>query len=66
LSATPLPFESIMEGWPLYAWWVFVTLLYLAASDFFNMARTFAFLESWRAPGLAAPEPSATLTSRAR
>ncbi len=50
LSATPLPFESIMEGWPLYAWWIFVTLLYLAASDFFKMARMFAFLESWRAP----------------
>jgi hypothetical protein len=52
LSATPLPFESIMEGWPLYGWWVFVTLLYLAASDFFKIARMFAFLESWRATQL--------------
>ncbi len=52
LSATPLPFESIMQGWPLYAWWVFVTLLYLAASDFFKIARMFAFLESWRATQL--------------
>jgi hypothetical protein len=48
LSATPLPFESIMEGWPLYAWWTFVTLLYLAASDFFKMARLLAFVEYWR------------------
>ncbi len=62
LSATPLPFESIMEGWPLYAWWVFVTLLYLAASDFFKMARMFAFLESWRAPA-ATLEPSTAGTS---
>ncbi len=48
LSATPLPFESIMQGWPLGAWWVFVTLLYLAASDFFKVARWLAFLEFWR------------------
>ncbi len=48
LSATPLPFESIMQGWPLYAWWAFVTLLYLAASDFFKLARLFAFLEQVR------------------
>ena len=48
LSATPLPFESMMQGWPLTAWWIFVTLLYLAASDFFKMARLLAFLEQLR------------------
>jgi hypothetical protein len=50
LSSTPLPFESVMQGWPLTAWWMFVTLLYLAASDFFKMARLLAFLEFWRQP----------------
>ena len=56
LSATPLPFESIMQGWPLNAWWLFVTLLYFAASDFFKIARLFAFVEFWR--GRSAPSPS--------
>ena len=55
LSATPLPFESVMQGWPLNAWWIFVTLLYLAASDFFKLARLFVFLESWARP---VPTPS--------
>ena len=49
LSATPLPFEAIMQGWPLTGWWVLVTLLYLAASDFFKMARFLAFVEQLRA-----------------
>jgi hypothetical protein len=48
LSATPLPFESVMQGAPLTAWWVLVTLLYLAAADFFKLARFLAFLEFWR------------------
>jgi hypothetical protein len=47
-SATPLPFDSVMQGWPLTAWWVVVTLLYLAASDFFKMAQFFVFLEYLR------------------
>ncbi len=47
LSSTPLPFESVVQGWPLYVWWGFVTLLYLAASDFFKLARLFAFLDFW-------------------
>ncbi len=47
-SATPLPFESIMSGTPLYLWWGGVTLLYLIASDFFQVARVAAFIQFWR------------------
>jgi hypothetical protein len=47
-SATPLPFESVMQGSPLYIWWAIVTLLYFAASDFFQVARLAAFIQFWR------------------
>jgi hypothetical protein len=47
-SATPLPFASVMVGTPLYLWWVAVTLLYFAASDFFQLARLVAFIRFWR------------------
>jgi hypothetical protein len=47
-SATPLPFESVMQGPPLYTWWAIVTLMYLAASDFFQVARLVAFIQFWR------------------
>jgi hypothetical protein len=47
-SATPLPFSSVMVGTPLYLWWVGVTLLYFAASDFFQVARLVAFIRFWR------------------
>jgi hypothetical protein len=47
-SATPLPFESVMQGPPLYVWWALVTLLYLAASDFFQAVRLVAFIQFWR------------------
>jgi hypothetical protein len=46
-SATPLPFESVVSGGALYAWWALVTLLYLIASDFFQVARVVAFVELW-------------------
>jgi hypothetical protein len=42
-SAIPLPFETVMTGHALYAWWAFVGILYLAASDFFQIARLAAF-----------------------
>jgi hypothetical protein len=42
-SAIPLPFETVMTGHALYAWWIFVGILYLAASDFFQIARLAAF-----------------------
>jgi len=47
-SATPLPFTSVMVGTPLYLWWVAVTLVYFAASDFFQLARLVAFIRFWR------------------
>ena len=47
-SAVPLPFASVMEGPPLYAWWAIVSVLYLAASDFFQVVRLVAFIELWR------------------
>ncbi len=48
-SAIPLPFEADMSGTALYAWWAFVTLLYLVASDFFQVVRLAAFIQFWRA-----------------
>jgi len=47
--ATPLPFESVASGTPLYVYWGFITVLYLAASDFFQVARLAAFIEFWKA-----------------
>jgi hypothetical protein len=55
-SATPLPFESVVSGGALYAWWAIVTLLYLIASDFFQVARVVAFVELW---GIYIPAASA-------
>jgi hypothetical protein len=47
--ATPLPFESVASGTPLYVYWGLITVLYLAASDFFQVARLAAFIEFWQA-----------------
>ena len=47
-SAIPLPFETDMTGTALYLWWALVTLLYLVASDFFQVARLAAFVQFWR------------------
>ena len=47
-SAIPLPFEADMTGTALYAWWAVVTLLYLVACDFFQVARLAAFVQFWR------------------
>jgi hypothetical protein len=47
-SAIPLPFEENMTGIALYAWWALVTLLYLVACDFFQIARLAAFVQFWR------------------
>jgi hypothetical protein len=51
LSSMPLPFAASMTGEPLYLWWVGVSVLYLVASDFFQVARLAVFLELWRAYG---------------
>ena len=47
-SAIPLPFEADMTGTALSLWWVAVTLLYLVASDFFQVTRLAAFVHFWR------------------
>jgi hypothetical protein len=57
-SATPLPFQSVVQGASLYAWWGVVTLLYLLASDFFQVARVAAYVELWRAAAQAEAAPT--------
>jgi hypothetical protein len=47
-SAVPLPFEAQMSGNALYLWWAAVGVLYLAASDFFQVARLAAFIAFWQ------------------
>jgi hypothetical protein len=61
-SATPLPFESVVHGAALYAWWAVVTVLYLVASDFFQVARVVAFIELW---GMFSSSPVAESPARA-
>ncbi len=48
-SAIPLPFDADMTGTALYLWWAGVSVLYLAASDFFQVARLALFVQFWRA-----------------
>lgn len=47
-SAIPLPFEAQMNGTALYIWWAAVGVWYLAAADFFQVARLAAFVEFWQ------------------
>jgi uncharacterized membrane protein len=47
-SAIPLPFEAVVQGSSLYAWWAVGTILYCIVSDFFQVARLAAFIEFWR------------------
>ncbi len=61
-SATPLPFEEVVHGASLYAWWAVVTVLYLIASDFFQVARVVAFVDLW---GALAPSTSSGQGMRA-
>lgn len=46
--ATPMPFKQEITGNALYGWWAFVTVLYFAASDFFQVARLAGFIDLWR------------------
>ena len=48
LSATPLPFQSVMTGEALHQWWIAVTILYFIANDFFQVARLISFIQFWR------------------
>lgn len=57
-SACPLPFASVMQGPPLYIWWAAVSVLYLVASDFFQVARLVAFTQLWK---LASQAPASSI-----
>ncbi|MHB8302408.1 MAG: hypothetical protein ACYDC6_06150 [Acidobacteriaceae bacterium] len=46
--ATPMPFKGEISGNALYGWWAFVSVLFLAASDFFQVARVIGFIQLWR------------------
>jgi hypothetical protein len=48
-SAIPLPFEAVVQGNSLYAWWIAGSILYCILSDFFQVARLTAFVEFTRA-----------------
>jgi hypothetical protein len=48
-SAMPLPFQAVVQGNSLYVWWAVGTILYIIASDFFQVARLAAFIQFWRA-----------------
>jgi len=63
-SAVPIPFASVMEGPPLYVWWAIVTVLYLVASDFFQVARLVAFIRLWR--GLAVASQATSIQNAVR
>jgi hypothetical protein len=43
-----------MTGAALYLWWALVTILYLVANDFFQVARLAAFVQFWRTYSLLA------------
>ncbi len=47
--ASPVPFKEEINGLSLYTWWALVTIWYLIASDFFQVARVIGFIEMWRA-----------------
>lgn len=49
LSSCPLPFESVESTTFLAWWWAGVIVLYLAASDYFHVVRTAAYLALLRA-----------------
>jgi hypothetical protein len=64
--ATPVPFKEEINGPSLYAWWALVSVLYCVASDFFQVARIFGFMELWRAvnrPSQSPEIPIATATA---
>ena len=48
-SATLLPFQSELSPIIFYCWWIFISILYLVASDFFQVTRLVAFMDLWRA-----------------
>jgi hypothetical protein len=55
--ATPVPFREEMTGNALYFWWILVSILYLVASDFFQVARLAGYIELWRSRNARSPVP---------
>lgn len=47
-SASPLPFTSVETQVYVNYWWGGVILLYLAASDYFHVVRSAAYLSLWK------------------
>lgn len=47
-SATLLPFQDELSATWFYAWWILISIVYLAASDFFQVTRLVAFIDLWR------------------
>jgi hypothetical protein len=65
-SAVPLPFEAQVQGNSLYAWWAVVTVLYMLASDFFQVARVVAYVELWGLAGRAGQAVPAAASEQIR
>ena len=65
-SAIPLPFQAVVQGNSLYAWWAVGAVLYCILSDFFQIARITSFVEFWHAfnPGTASQQPVANSQQR--
>lgn len=56
---TPVPFKEEINGLSLYAWWALVSVAYLVASDFFQVARVIGFIEFWRVQNASLVAPPA-------
>lgn len=65
-SAIPLPFEAVVQGNSLYAWWAAGAVLYCVISDFFQVARIAAFVEFWHAFNQPKPEPTPSAVAVAK
>lgn len=64
-SAVPLSFEAEVQGTSLYGWWAAVTVLYMLASDFFQVARVVAYVELWETYRGLAVQADAGLAAQA-
>ncbi len=49
LSASPLAFQTVATQMFFVAWWAIAVVLYFAASDYFHVVRSAAYLRLWRA-----------------
>jgi hypothetical protein len=49
LSASPLAFQTVATQQFFAIWWAIAVLLYFAASDYFHVVRSAAYLRLWRA-----------------